>query len=83
MANLVKKYTCPYYGTELWYSIDNNKPESVYKRHREDGPAVIYSGKKYNNYSWFLEGVAYSFNDWLDQLNISDQEKLILRIKYG
>jgi len=48
--------------------------------HREDGPAEIWpDGIKY----WHLNGFRYSFEDWLEKLNKSDEEKLFFRIKYG
>lgn len=48
--------------------------------HREDGPAVINTN---GNKQWWLNGHQYSFNEWLQALNISAEEKAILKLKYG
>ena len=58
-------------GAKEWY-IDG-------KYHREDGPAVEYTyGKK----RWFIDGEHYSFEDWLDKLQISNEEKILLCLKW-
>jgi len=50
------------------------------KFHREDGPAIYYNnGNKY----WYLNGKEYSFEEWCKKLNILDEEKVFLRLKYG
>lgn len=49
------------------------------KRHRDDGPAVIYE----NGYhTWWLNGKHYSFNSWLELLDVPDEEKCHLKLKY-
>jgi len=49
------------------------------RRHKEDGPAVEYiDGDKY----WFINGTSYSFEEWLKSLQIPDEEKIFLRLKY-
>jgi len=48
------------------------------KLHREDGPAEIFEG----NFYWFLNGNQYSFEEWCNKLNKSDEEKVFLRLKY-
>ena len=77
-------------GSKTWY-IDGNLhredgPASEHsdgeknwyingRLHRVDGPAVEDSmGKK----TWFLYGNQYSFDDWLGQLQVSDEEKVML-----
>ena len=49
--------------------------------HCEHGPAVILSdGEK----QWWLNGVWLdSFEDWLDALNVSDSQKVLLKLKHG
>jgi len=48
--------------------------------HREDGPAIEYSdGDKV----WYLKDYEYSFEEWLKKLDIIDEEKIFLRIKYS
>jgi len=51
------------------------------KYHREDGPAVEYDddGDKF----WFLNDVEYSFEEWLEKTPISDEEKILLKLKYS
>jgi len=58
-------------GTKAWY-INGNC-------HREDGPAIIYSdGDKF----WFLNDIKYTFKNWCNELNKTDEEKVFLRLKY-
>jgi hypothetical protein len=47
--------------------------------HREDGPAIINDGVVY----WYLNNVNYSFDNWCTALNISDEQKMLLRLQYG
>ena len=59
-------------GDKAWYQND--------KRHREDGPAVEWAdGDK----EWYLYGVRYSFSEWCDELNLSQEEKCELALIYG
>jgi hypothetical protein len=46
--------------------------------HREDGPAVINNGRL----NWYYLGVGYSFDDWCMLLNIPDEAKMLLRLRY-
>jgi len=58
-------------GTKGWIVNGRN--------HREDGPAVEYNdGDKY----WFLNDKEYSFEEWCNELNKTDEEKVFLRLKY-
>ena len=58
-------------GTKLWYINGES--------HRVDGPAIEYAdGPK----EWYINGDEYSFEDWLDQLQISDEEKILLCLKW-
>ena len=59
-------------GSKAWFKNDG--------LHREDGPAVERpDGDK----AWWLNGEDYSFDDWLEKLNISYEDKLFLQLKYG
>ena len=56
------------------------------KLHREDGPAATYfddvlaaNGSKFE---WWLDGEEYSFNSWLRLTNLSDEQKVFLKLKY-
>ena len=55
-------------GSKEWWFING-------KLHREDGPAVDYGdGFK----CWFIGGEEYSFDKWLDNLQIPEEEKVML-----
>ena len=59
-------------GTIRWYN-------DAGRSHREDGPASIYlDGKVY----WYLNDKHYVFNKWCNQLNITDEQKLLLKLQY-
>lgn len=48
--------------------------------HREDGPAYI----EHNGvYSWYVQGFSYSFKEYCNQLELSEQDVIILKLKYG
>jgi hypothetical protein len=48
--------------------------------HREDGPAVIYND---GEVEWFINGASYNtFDEWLIKLNKSDEDKMLLRLRY-
>tara|TARA_R110000851_G_scaffold33365_1_gene88686 strand:- start:420 stop:767 length:348 start_codon:yes stop_codon:yes gene_type:complete len=50
------------------------------KRHRTDGPAVQRAnGTK----AWWLNDKYISFNQWLDRVDISDEAKVMMKLKYG
>ena len=49
--------------------------------HREDGPAVEYATYGKKNW-WYINGKQYLFEDWLDELQISDEEKILLCLKW-
>jgi hypothetical protein len=50
------------------------------KRHRTDGPAIIYPN---GHVSWCLEGHYYEFEGWLELLDISDESKVMMKLKHG
>jgi len=50
------------------------------KKHRENGPAVeYYNGIK----DWYLNGLFYPFEEWLELAPISNEEKILLKLKYS
>jgi len=60
-------------GDKYWY----NDEGAV---HRDDGPAFIEpEGCVY----WYLKDQRYSFDNWLNVLPISDEEKMLLRLQYA
>jgi len=59
-------------GCKVW------KVNNLY--HREDGPALKYSNETFN---WFLNGIKYSFEEFIEKTPISDEEKVFLRLKYS
>jgi hypothetical protein len=84
------------HGNKWWHDSDGNihrtdGPAIIYAdgdcewyqhglRHRDNGPALEYaSGSK----SWYLHGEYLSFEEWLDEVNISDEDKVMMKLKYG
>ena len=60
-------------GDEVWIKDGNY--------YRTDGPAIIST---YGEMEWCLDGVAYTFDDWLKyNTYITDKQKLFLKLKYG
>jgi ribosomal protein L25 (general stress protein Ctc) len=50
------------------------------KCHRDDGPAVIYAdGDK----SWYLNGKYFTFDKWLDEVKMSNEDKVMMKLQYG
>lgn len=60
-------------GTKMWYLNG--------ERHREDGPAIIwFNGDAW----WFWYDVEMPFDEWLEKnIQISDEDKTLLKLKYG
>ena len=61
-------------GTKIWR---NSRGQC----HREDGPALEFAnGKKY----WYINGIDYSFefDEWLAKSQMSDEEKVMLCLKW-
>jgi len=50
------------------------------KLHRTDGPAVEYIDGRVD---FFLNGTLYPFEIWLKDTPISDEERVLLKLKYG
>jgi hypothetical protein len=50
------------------------------RRHRDDGPAIEWDDNQ--NY-WFLRDKYLSFNNWLDKVDMSDEAKVMMTLKYG
>ena len=48
--------------------------------HREDGPAVEWASGRV---LWYLWGSDLDFYDWLSKTPVSDEEKVMLKLKYG
>ena len=48
--------------------------------HRAEGPAIFTTeGHIY----WWLNDTQYTFNEWLKLSTISDEDKMMLRLRYG
>jgi hypothetical protein len=47
--------------------------------HRDDGPAIIYDD---GEVSWMLNDKIYAFGRWCVAANISDEDKMMLRLQY-
>ena len=48
--------------------------------HREDGPTIIW---KSGYIRWYLEGEEYTFEEWCEKLDKTDEEIALLKLKYG
>ena len=55
--------------------------------HRDDGPACEFVSGGHNwdheNYEWWLNHIHMSFDEWLDKADISDEDKVMMKLKYG
>ena len=59
-------------GRKVWYQHG--------LRHRDDGPAIEWpNGAK----RWWLNHQCLSFEAWLGKVDISDEVKVMLKLKYG
>ena len=61
-------------GDVCWYN-------GVGQLHREDGPGVIYDGS--GNVEWCLNNRIYTFDEWIKLTPISDEQKMLLRLRYA
>jgi hypothetical protein len=63
--------------------IDDNNRITWYnekgKRHCDHGPAIKYKSGAW----WYIDGRIYSFDDWCNKLNKTDEDKMLLRLQYG
>ena len=59
-------------GSQFWYLNG--------KCHREDGPAVMRTG---GILVWYLNGTEYTFRDHCKELKLTDEEIILLKLKYN
>ena len=66
-------------GIKEWYQNG--------KLHRIDGQAIEipegFSARHWNFNNWWLEGIVYDFNEWLELTPISDEDKTLLKLEHG
>jgi hypothetical protein len=55
-----------------WYNEEG-------RRHCDHGPAIKCRSGKW----WYIDGRIYSFDDWCNKLNKTDEVKMMLRLQYG
>ena len=84
------------HGNKFWYDSDDNlhrtdvpaviladSYQAWYQhglRHRANGPAVEWpDGHK----EWCLRGKYLSFDQWLDKVDMSDEEKVMMKLAHG
>ncbi len=67
-------------GSIVHYKRKSPSQYDGFLTHRDDGPAIIYVG---GVYGWYLNGDQYEFDDWLDLIMCRDEEKVMLKLKYG
>lgn len=52
--------------------------------HREYGPAIVRQiDTKIDRYSWYLDDVQYRFEDYCKKSNLSEEDIIFLKLKYG
>lgn len=84
------------FGTQKWYDDDGqlhrtDGPAELWpngdqwwcccgKMHRTDGPAEIWSD---GDVEWWLNDKHYTFGKWLEQVDVSDESKVMLKLQYG
>ena len=60
-------------GLKVWYN------DAGYV-HRDNGPAVINPD---GNIRWFDRSCERPFKEWLQQIDISDEQKMLLKLQHG
>jgi hypothetical protein len=63
-------------GDVYWYN-------ELGEIHREDGPAILRPYMEYTCVDWFFNDEEYSLEDWLKLTTIPDEDKMMLRLRYG
>jgi hypothetical protein len=60
-------------GHKAWYQYG--------VRHRDDGPAIEWAN---GGKSWYLnDNCLLSFDEWFNKVDISDEDKVMMKLKYG
>jgi hypothetical protein len=59
-------------GAKEWWQHGNY--------HRDDGPAVENTN---GHQRWWLNDQHMSFDEWLDKVKMSDEDKVMMKLKYG
>ena len=60
------------HGIKFWYQHG--------KVHRDDGPAIEWPD---GDTSWCLHGQRLSFDEWLDEVEMLYENKVMMKLKYG
>ena len=50
------------------------------RRHRTDGPAIEWTD---GTFGWYLYDERITFSEWLNRINISEEERTLLMIQYS
>lgn len=73
----------------LTWKTDNNivtseplKYKSIHVIHREDGPA-IYNTQNLKDFHFILCGKEYNLDSWMKKLDMSDEMRIMLKLKYA
>jgi hypothetical protein len=59
-------------GDKFWYQKD--------LLHRIDGPAVERAD---GTRTWYIEDQEYDFDDWLEQVDFTEPQKTLMRLRYA
>jgi hypothetical protein len=62
-------YTC---GDKEWWVDD--------EVHRTDGPAIEYAN---GDEAWWLNNERFTFDEWLDEVDMSNEDKVMMKLQYG
>lgn len=64
---------------------NHNCPDNFKLIHRIDGPAAISSenNSSQQRYYWLCEGRLYSFDIWCKIAKLSDEQIVLLKLRYG
>jgi len=70
-----KPYCIIYPDGDKYWVVNN-------KFHREDGPAIEYIDQELDH-CYYLNDIKYSFEQWCEKLNKTDEEKVFLKLKFS
>ena len=66
-------------GAKVWrHCTDGINGTGV--SHRDDGPAIIHPDGRV---CWIYEGNMLSFDKWCTRVGVSDEQMMLLRLRYG
>lgn len=72
-------------STDVEYHVEQPSGAQMWskdgKLHRTDGPALVESDGMVR---WWLDGIEFdTFDEWFEKVQVSDEDKTLLKLKYG